>query len=387
MLNLFLLSAIVGVVTGFITFIFGSGLNYIVSTIWQLQLYNLLLIPFVGLLTVYLKRKFPQVDGSTVNMYHATNDGRKLSLLIIPYQIIMTWLSHLCGASVGREGVAVQLGAAVANSINHHVKQVNTQNFTALGMAAGFAGLFGTPLAATVFSIEVTKRKLTDIIYLIATLIAAIVANLTSANLGLNHFHFAVSFELITFNQLLYFIAIIIFVAAFGTFFAYFLSFLKKLLPRIIKNEYTRIVVFGVIFAYFLYVLNDGRYMSLGTNLIDDAFYNSQNLLLLDPVLKLLLTCAFISIGFQGGEVTPLFAIGASLGGFLALTYGLPVAIVAACCYGFLFAHATNAYYASFFLVIEVFSISVAPYALIALVISLFIAKRKHSIYPQLNWE
>ncbi len=172
-----------------------------------------------------------------------------------------------------------------------------------------------------------------------------------------------------------------------GTLFAWLLTILKKQMPKIISNEYIRIGVFAVIGGILLAIIGSGRYMSLGTNIIDQAFNNSELIQSFDWLLKILFTTFFISIGFQGGEVTPLYAIGASLGVVLGNIFMLPTSILAACGYGMLFAHATNAYIASFVLIIEVFGFGVLPYALIALVLSIIVKKEAHSIYPQLEWE
>lgn len=387
MFNIIIFSLLVGVITGGITFIFGSVLIGIVNSIWVLFPYNLLLLPIVGWLTVYVKNKLKVVEASTGQMYEATLNGNRLAGFIIPYQIIMTWLAHLSGASVGREGVAVQLGATVANNIASKIETIEIQNFTTVGMAAGFAGLFGTPLAATVFVIEVTKRRFQNWQYLVGALIAAFTANLTSANLGLEHFHVHVNYQSMTFFQLILFVVIIAIVGIGGSLFAVCLKKLKALTGKYFKNEYARIIVLSILFGIFIAILDEGRYMSLGTNIIDDAFNNPANIQNFDFLFKFLFTIAFLSIGYQGGEVTPLFTIGSSLGAICAIVFGLPVAIVAACSYGFFFGHASNAYFASFFMVIEVFGVNIWLYALLALIVSQVVKKKAYSIYPNLNWK
>lgn len=387
MFNIIIFSLIVGLITGTITYIFGSVLIVIVNLIWILFPYNLLLLPIVGWMTVYMKNKLKVVEGSTGQMYEATLKGNHLPIFIIPYQIIMTWLAHLSGASVGREGVAVQLGATVANNIASKIESLEIQNFTTVGMAAGFAGLFGTPLAASVFVIEVTKRRKENWQYLLGVLLAAFTANVTSSSLGLEHFHVHVNYQNMTFFQLILFVLIIAAVGIGGNLFAVCLKKLKALTGKYFRNEYVRIIGLSIIFGVFIAIVGEGRYMSLGTNIIDDAFNNPANIHNFDFLFKFLFTIAFLSIGYQGGEVTPLFTIGASLGAICAIVFGLPVAIVAACSYGFFFGHASNAYFASFFMVIEVFGVNIWLYALLALIVSQVVKKNAYSIYPNLNWK
>lgn len=388
MLSIFILAFIVGLVSGIITFIFGTGLNLITDFILNASAYNLILLPFVGFLTIRLRDLYKsEVNGSMTQIFMATREDKKLSPLIIPYQLICTWLAHLAGASVGREGVAVQLGATISNGFSTRIPEVDRRKFTRLGMAAGFAGLFGTPLAATVFSFEVTRAKKLDIQYIIATLIATMTATLISSGLGLSHFHLETSFVGLDFRQWLFFIFSIVIFVIVGHLFAKVLLIVKELNTRIkVKDQY-KIFVFSIIGALLLYLVADGRYMSLGTNIIDDVFMDPSSVQSFDFLFKFGFTIYFIGIGFQGGEVTPLFAIGSSLGYILAYTFALPVTIVAGIGYAFVFGNATNGYVASAVLAVEVFGLAIAPYAIIALLITLLVREDAHTIYPNLEWE
>lgn len=388
MLVLFIVAFIIGILSGFITFIFGIGINLISKFIILAFPYNLVLLPLVGFLTIGLRdRKFDQVANSMPRIFKATKQDSELSILIVPFQLITTWLAHLAGASVGREGVAVQLGATTANYIATKAEVVSRKDVTRIGMAAGFAGLFGTPLAATVFSFEVTRNRKPKAKYLLATLIATLTANFVSATLGLNHFHVETKFVVFDVRQIILFMFSVICFVIVGHLFAIGLKKAKVYYQQINMPEHLKIIVFSIIGALLIWLLNDGRYMSLGTNIIDDAFFSPTNIHVFDFLFKSLLTIYFVAIGFQGGEVTPLFAIGSSLGIVLSYYFALPFQIVAAIGYAFTFGGATNGYIASAILAIEVFGLAVAPYALLALVIALIIRNDKHSIYPNLDWE
>ncbi len=388
MLSIFILAFIVGIISGLVTFIFGSGLNFISEFIIVAFPYNLILLPVVGFITIKFRDNFKsEVNGSMSKIFSSTRADQELSPLIIPFQFICTWLAHLAGASVGREGVAVQLGATVSNYLATNVPIVDRRKFTRLGMAAGFAGLFGTPLAATVFSFEVTRSKSIDWKYLGATLIATFTANFMSGALGLNHFHVASQFEWLDIRQTIFFIFSIIVFGIVGHLFANVLTRVKEFNQRLKYEDHYKIVGLSIIGAILLLLINDGRYMSLGTNIISDAFNNPANINGLDFIFKFGFTVYFVGIGFQGGEVTPLFAIGSSLGIALASIFALPATIVAGIGYAFVFGNATNAYFASTVLAIEVFGFAIAPYAIVALLITLFIRDDSHTIYPNLEWE
>lgn len=388
MFSLYIISLIIGVTTGLVTFVFGVGLNLISSFIQVAFPYNLILLPIVGYLTVIATQKHKsQLTGSMHQIFMATKNDKRLSILIVPFQFIATWFAHLAGASVGREGVAVQLGATIANNLSEMYPQLERKQLTRMGMAAGFAGLFGTPLAATVFCFEVTRKKTIEVNYVVATLIATFSANFVSGLLGLNHFHVQVQFEMFDTRQWLFFIISVIAFSLCGHFFAVGLKLAKEMVAKIKIDSQYRIVILSIIGGLLLMIISSGRYMSLGTNIINQAFNDPTSILVLDSLFKMLFTIYFVGIGFQGGEVTPLFAIGSSLGIALAYVFALPAAIIAAIGYAFTFGNATNAYIASSILAVEVFGLGVFPYALAALIITLFIRNDTHTIYPNLEWE
>ncbi len=387
MLIFFILAFIIGVSSGLVTFIFGTGLNLISQFIVVAFPYNLILLPFVGFLTVRTKKVYKQqVDNSMPRIFAATRDDSKLSILILPFQFVTTWLAHLAGASVGREGVAVQMGATLANYFARLVPDVDRKDMTRIGMAAGFAGLFGTPLAATVFSFEVTKKKPAKIELVIATLVATYTANFISGIIGLSHFKVDVEFVMFDVRQMIFFIFSVVGFVVLGHLFALGLKKMKELNQSIKLKDSFKIIIFSIIGGLLLCYIADGRYMSLGTNIINDAFYNPGLIQPADFLFKMLFTMYFVGIGFQGGEVTPLFAIGSAFGILISSIFSLPYLIVAGVGYAFTFGNATNAYFASAVLAVEVFGIGILPYALIALAITTFIRNDSHTIYPNLEW-
>lgn len=388
MLIYYALALLIGSLTGIVTYIFGTLLDYISAFTFQIFPYGLILLPLVGFITIYFRNNFKnEVFQSMPKIFRATKSGDQLSFVILPFQFITTCLSHLAGASVGREGAAVQLGATISNYITSHFEQIDSKSMTRLGMAAGFAGLFGTPLAATMFSLEATKKKHVEFTKITSTLIATTVAAKVSGLLGLEAFHVDVDFTMLDPIQWVLFSLCIVIFALVGHLFAFCHVRLRKAYLNMKLPEYRRIIIFSIIGAILIMSIHQGRYMSFGTNIVSDVFEAPDNVYHLDFLFKMFFTLYFCSLGFQGGEVTPLFTIGSSLGLILAKMLNLPLMVVAAIGYAFTFGNATDAYLTASVLAVEVFGLGILPYVIVALIITKLISNDTHNIYPNLEWE
>ncbi|MGB4661568.1 MAG: chloride channel protein, partial [Mobilitalea sp.] len=190
---------------------------------------------------------------------------------------------------------------------------------------------------------------------LLPALAASFVASYTSHLLGLEKFSFPVE-EGVDFSLsiIIKLVVIGIVFGITGGAFAHILGFSKKFFAEIIKNPIKRIFIMGCGLSILLLVLQLGRYSGLGTNLISASF-SSEKIFAYDWILKCVLTILTLSAGYQGGEVTPLFAIGASLGIVLGTLLGLPVMLIAALGYAAVFGSATNTLLAPILIGIEVF--------------------------------
>ena len=266
---------------------------------------------------------------------------------LIPLTILSTWMTHLFGGSAGREGVAVQLGGTVAHALRREgLGPGASRIYLVTGMAAGFGGLFQTPLAAIFFSMEVLVVGRLEWRALYPATIAAFVASWTSHTLGLEKFTQIISDKLSLSPQVILLLLVLgVIFGLTGKLFAYLLGQLKTSFAKTFGNPYVRIGVVGLGLSILLYLIGTGRYTGLGTNLISQSFAGADGKSLItgaDWILKLLFTVTTIAAGFKGGEVTPLFSIGASLGVWLAPFFGLPVYLVAALGYAAVFAGATS---------------------------------------------
>ncbi|MHC5268822.1 chloride channel protein [Enterococcus sp. LJL98] len=381
--KLLFLSVIVGGVVGSLDTIFGRVLlafshfreSHFLSLIWFL--------PVIGALFTYFLDKYGKNSQGGMGLFFLVGEEEEqtIPLRMIPFVVIGTWLTHLFGGSAGREGVAVQLGGTVAHRMGRLLRLQEMGNtFVVIGMAAGFAGLFQTPIAATFFALEVLVVGKLKYEALVPALLAAFIASQTSSFLGLEKFSFPLATS-IDLNGLL-FIKLVLLGLIFGWcggFFAHVLETSKTWLKEKISAPVLRIFLGGIVLVALLTLFYQGRYAGLGTNLIDSAF-SGDKMYAYDWLLKMFLTILTISVGFLGGEVTPLFAIGASLGVVCAPLFGLPVAFVAALGYASVFGSATSTFIAPIMIGCEVFGFQYLPFFFIVNAFSYYASQGK-SIY------
>lgn len=382
-------SIFVGVGVGVIDSIFSIGLNFVSNLREKYFLYLIPFLSIVGVLIIYSYKKFGK--NSIRGMGYVFDSAFKENIIIpkrlIPFAIVSTWLTHLFGGSAGREGVAVQIGATISNTLYTFIEKklnVNLKEFKQIlvstGISAGFAGLFGTPFAATIFSLEVLHMGTLNYSALFPTLLSAFVALAVSNLFGIKHFHFKVD-NIPTFNISML-PAILIASLSFaltGFLFAFLLHKLKKNKRISDINPLLKIFLGGIFISVTISWIHFGRYSGLGTNLISSAF-NNQPIYSYDWILKILFTVITLVVGFQGGEVTPLFSIGASLGATLGLYLNLPIPFLASIGYCSVFGSATNTFLAPFLIGIEVFGYDMCGYLFISCAIA-YLFSGQLSIY------
>lgn len=355
----------IGLIVGAIDAVFGRMLLAIGSF---RDAHLALLLPFLalaGLAIVFCYKKWGKNTGRGMSLVFDVGHGREesISLRLVPLIMGGTWATHLFGGSAGREGVAVQIGATVSHWIGRKLPFKHPGNtFLLIGMAAGFAGLFRTPLAATVFALEVLVAGRLEYRALFPALIASLVASATSGALGLEKFEVALTATAVLDAAGIARLAIlgIVFGIVGGTF-AWCLAHAKTLAGRLAPNPYVRIGVTGAALSIVLFALWQGRYCGLGTNLISAAFANGATIYSWDWIAKFILTIVTLAAGYQGGEVTPLFSIGSSLGIAISGLVGIDPLLCAALGYAATFGGATNTLLAPIFIGCEVFGFSYLP--------------------------
>ena len=352
-----LIALIIGAVTGVIDAFFGTVLLKVTEIREENIYYFIPFLAIAGLLIVFLYDRFGKEvkNGMTLIIERAKNNTSSIKLRLIPFVTLSTWITHLFGGSAGREGVAVQIGGTLGSFVSQKFsfkEKSSAKILTISGMAAGFGGLFRTPMAAVFFATEVGLEKFSVVL--------------------------GVDFEMNINNAALLCLAGVVFGITGGAF-AFLLKKTKKLLADLIKNPYVRIAIVGLIISAASLLLYSGRYSGLGTNLINAAV-NGGEIYYWDFALKMAFTIITVSAGFQGGEVTPLFSIGSALGAVMAMLFGLPVPLVAALGYAAVFGAATNTIIAPVFIGAEIFGYEYLPYFFAVCVLA-YSSNGNNSIY------
>nr|WP_232293532.1 chloride channel protein [Stigmatella aurantiaca] len=308
---------------------------------------------------------------------------RQIPLRMAPLVLLGTVLTHLFGGSAGREGTAVQMGGSLADAIAHRfrVSADTRRELLAAGIAGGFGSVFGTPIAGAVFGLEVLVVGRLGYEALLPALVAAVVGDLTTRGLGIVHTAYpAPSVLPLTGGVLAKWCVFAVAVAAVAVVFVEGTHRLKKLLEGRIPALPLRMAVGGLAVVGLWKLVGTDMYLGLGVPTLVRAF--------VDPALpesafawKLLFTAVTLGAGFLGGEVTPLFFIGAALGNVLARVLGLPLDLGAAVGMAALFAAAANTPLALTIMAVELVGASVLPHVAIVAALAYLLTGHR-GIYP-----
>ena len=379
-----ILAILVGICVGIVDTIFGRGLLAISAFRGQYYRYLLPILPVAGLAIVWMYQRFSSLSlkGMTLVFEAGQKKREEIPLALVPLVMIGTWITHLFGGSAGREGVAVQIGATLSHEAGRrlHIEE-KAPVMLITGMAAGFGGLFQTPLAAVFFAMEVIVASYVEYDALLPAMIASYTASTTSHLLGLEKFSVDVQevWKIGDVKNAGILITIGLAFGLTGRCFSVLLQKTKKLAGDKISNPLVRIGCLAIPLAIVLLALHSARYSGLGTNLITASF-DGDTIYGYDWILKLLLTIATLAIGFQGGEVTPLFSIGATLGVVLGSALGVPPVVCASLGYAAVFGSATNTVIAPILIGLEVFgSRNAIPLVVVCLLA--YLVNGNHSIY------
>lgn len=282
-----------------------------------------------------------------------------------------TVVSHLFGASVGREGTAVQMGGSLADQLAHHFK-VDAQTRRVLimaGISAGFASVFGTPLAGAIFGLEVLAIGRMRYDAILPCVVAAVIADQVGLWWGVHHTHYAAGvIPPLTVTGLLATLCAGVVFGLAGMVFANATHKLSDVVKARVRYAPLRPLLGGLLVALAVTMLGTQRYIGLGIPVILESF--AHQLPASDFIGKLVFTVASLGSGFKGGEVTPLFFIGATLGNALAPLLHQPFATLAAVGFVAVFAGAANTPLASTMMAVELFGAEIAPYAALGCVVS-----------------
>lgn len=344
---------------------------------------------FVGLLYRYYGTAVEAGNNLVLDEIH--DPKRTLPIRMTPLILLGTFLTHLFGGSAGREGTAIQMGASLADQLARafRLELGERRVLLMVGISAGFASVFGTPLAGALFGIEVLAIGSLSYEAIVPCWIAAFTGELTASAWGVAHTIYRVTeTPSLSVRGLVYAAIAGVVFGLVGMAFARSTHWMGALFKKHIRWAPLRPCIGGLVVAAAVFTLGTTRYVGLGIPTILAAFGVRQAPY--DWAAKFLFTAVTLGAGFKGGEVTPLFFMGATLGNALSYVLPLPPSLLAGMGFVAVFAGAANTPVASTLMAVELFGAEAGAYASVACIFSyLFsghsgiyhsqrVARRKH---------
>jgi len=368
-----MLSVIIGVLVGIASAFFLWSLN--LATNWrESHVWIISLLPIGGLLIGLLYHYYGQdvVKGNNQLFDEMTIPQKKVPLKMAPLVLIGTILTHFFGGSAGREGTAVQMGGSIADQFPFLFKLNSEDRKIALilGISAGFASVFGTPLAGAIFALEVMVLGKLKYKAFIPSFLVAYISHYTCIALPIAHTHYSIP-QVPPFEFSSFFWSVLAGIL-FGFAAMIFAKSTRGFTSLFSKVSYPPLRPFigGIVIALVVWGMGTTKYIGLGVPLIVDSF--TENIDSYAFILKIALTAFTLGAGFKGGEVTPLFFIGATLGNLLFWFIPLPMALLAGMGFVAVFSGATNTPIACTVMGLELFGLEGGVYIAIACFVAYF---------------
>ncbi len=349
-----LIASFIGVLTGTVGAAFHYALDW-ATAFRGAHGWLLFLLPVAGVIIVASYHVTGMEDDrGTEFVLASVREGRVLRFRTAPLIFLGTVLTHLTGGSAGREGAALQLGGCMSGSLGRilHLDSKDQRIITMCGMAGGFSALFGTPLAAAVFAMEVESIGVMYYAALVPCALCSLIAILVAGTFGVESTSFTLTvipeFSCVSLLQVL---AVGVLFGAIANIFCRIMRGSGSLYAKI-QNPYLRIVLGGILVAVFS-LLTDGSYNGAGMNVITAAI--AGNAFAGAFALIIFFTALTLGAGFKGGEIVPCFFVGATLGCVVAPLIGLNAGFGAALGMIAVFCGVTNSPMTSILLAYELF--------------------------------
>lgn len=350
---------LIGVISGSASAFFLVSLEWVTQIrennnwiIWLLPIGGLI----IGLSYHYWGKSV--VKGNNLLLEEYENPQKIIPLKMAPLVLFGTLITHLFGGSAGREGTAVQMGGAIADQFTKlfQLEASERKTILILGISAGFASIFGTPLAGALFALEVVYFSKINLKSIFLSFLVAYIAYFTVELWHVKHTYYTIPFAPeIGFTTLFWVILVSILFGLAAMLFSRSTHFWGRLFSKTISFPPLRPFVGGCFIALAVYFIGTTKYIGLGVPMIVDAFSNPNASY--DFLLKILFTGFTLGAGFKGGEVTPLFFVGATLGSTLSLIVPLPIALLAGMGFVAVFSGATHTPIACTVMGLELFGI------------------------------
>jgi len=339
-----LICTLIGVISG------SASAFFLVSLDWVTQFreenhWIIWLLPIGGLAIGLLYRYYGKevVNGNNLLLEEYEAPKNTIPFKMAPMVLIATVITHLFGGSAGREGTAVQMSGAIADQFPALFKlnPADRKTIIVLGISAGFASVFGTPLAGALFALEVLYFSKINFKSIVFSFVVAYIAYFTVEFWNVKHTLYPIpAIPEVSFIHLIWVSIAGVLFGLTAMLFSRTTHFWGRLFAKYIQYAPIRPMVGGLILAIAIYFIGTTKYSGLGIPTIVESFSTTSEWY--DFILKILLTGFTLGAGFKGGEVTPLFFIGATLGSALSVLIPLPIAILAALGFVSVFSGATH---------------------------------------------
>lgn len=364
-------SSIVGLVVGGFSTLFAWCLRQ-VTGFRQENPWMILFLPLAGVGIVFLYSVFQYKNDKGTNLVLSTIHAEsELPFKMAPLIFVSTVITHLFGGSAGREGAALQLGGSIGNLLGRYFRfdEKDRRIVVMCGMSAAFAAIFGTPIAAAIFSMEVVSVGVMYYAALVPCVFSSLIASKVATHMGIGPdafrilhvpgFHVLPSVKVILLAVCCGVLSIVFCVA---------LHSLGDIYRKYLKNPYGRIVFSSLLIIVLTILLNTDDYMGAGVPLIDEAIRGHVH-----PTAffwKIVFTALTLEAGFKGGEIVPSFFVGATFGCLFGHIAGISPSLCAAVGMMSVFCGVTNCPITSMLIAFEIFGYKAQPFFMLGISVS-----------------
>ena len=366
-----ILAIITGFIVGGVGILFVKGLG-LANAFRNAHDWMILALPLAGLLIVFLYKVSNYENDKGTNLVISTLHAEsQIPFRMAPLIFVSTILTHLFGGSAGREGAALQLGGSIGNQLGRWFKlnDEDTRMIVMCGMSAAFSAIFGTPLAAVIFAMEVGSIGIMYYAAFVPCMFASLVASTFAHEMGCHAEAFTIT-EPIEFAVIpaLLIVLLGILCAVVSMIFCKTLHESGLLFRKYIPNPYLRVIAGSAIVIVLTIILRTTAYSGAGVNLIEEAFLGEAPMMAF--FWKIVFTAITLGVGFKGGEIVPSFCIGATFGCMFGTLVGLSPSLCAAVAMVAVFCGVTNSPITSLIIGFEMFGFDSMRYLLIGVAIS-----------------